>query len=127
MTTVYTAYDDDKPDSTQTGTAFSNSAKANLLALRDILIMFGMSPGWNYSYNGGTADYPTEMIFTRTVDSVVCKVKITNSWSGTTLQKCKFEYMGDGSTWDNLDDSDGNYVLNFTYDGSGTTWNATWA
>ena len=59
---AYTDYDATKPASTQTGTAFADSALANDRALRDAVIM-GQMDNFAFSVSGGTAAEPTTMLW----------------------------------------------------------------
>lgn len=131
MATVYTAFDPTKPDqSTQNGVAFGNSTKNNLLAVRDMVVMFGMVPGWNYSFSGGTSDKPTDAKFSRSISGTTNWVKLTHTYDGSNRPtKIACYYSSDNeSSYDALDDDSGNYVINFTYDSNGlqsTNWNST--
>jgi hypothetical protein len=130
MTTVYTAFNSTKPDpaSTDGGGTTLDHVRRNLLAVRDMVIMYGMVPGWNYSYSGGTAEQPADVLFTKSISGVNHKVKLTHTYNGDgTVQKVACYYSADNAaTWDNLDDDAGNFVQTFTYDGSANLIASTW-
>lgn len=120
---AYTAFDKTKPDATtQAGTAFGASAKANLLALRDSAVASTMQ-GWNYSYTG-TASQPTTVVWTNGTE----KVQETYTW-GTdgSVTKITYRYSSNtGTSYDTMVDSNGYHTHTFTYDGSGNLTASTW-
>ena len=120
---TYTAFDKSKPDATsQAGTAFGQSAKANDNALRDAIVASTM-PGWAYSYTG-TASQPTTAVWSMGTE----KVQETYTW-GTdgSLTKVAYRYSADtGTNYEPLVDPSGNFVCTFSYDGSGNLTSTSW-
>ena len=121
---AYTAFDKTKPDATsQAGSAFGASAKANLLALRDALVLGGVVQGWNYSYTG-TASEPTDVVWTFGTE----KIKQTHTWGtdGSLTKVAHYYSANTGTSYDNMADASGNFVCSFSYDGSGNLTSTTW-
>ena len=50
---AYTPFVDSKPVATDTGTVFADTARENLMAMRDAVVM-GMMKGWAYAQVEGT-------------------------------------------------------------------------
>ena len=93
---AYTPIDPTTPNSTQVGTAFGNSAKSNILALRDAAI-WGMIPGSGYFYSqsGGTNGEPTSITAGVGTERVVSDV----SWAdGQITQLVSKYYVSAGAT-----------------------------
>lgn len=96
---AYVPFDQTRPDAaTQNGTAFATSTRANLAALRDMLV--GGSPfGWNYSWSGGTADRPTTVLYTCGTERI--RGQITYGTSGGALDnptQVVYAYSPDSGT-----------------------------
>lgn len=122
---AYTAFDSSKPDaSTQAGTPFGNSARSNLVALRDAIVSGGMVQGFNYSYSGGSADQPTDVLFTRGTE----RIKLTHTWgtNGTVSKVACYYSSNTGTSYDPMADAAGLFVISFTYDGSLNLTSTTW-
>ena len=74
---MYTLYDPTKPDpATQAGTAFGQSARDNLNALRDAAILGGGFPGFNLAASGGTPEKPTQLLYSKGTE----RVRATLTW-----------------------------------------------
>lgn len=122
---AYTAYDVTKPDaSTQAGTAFGASAKANLAALRDLIAALGAVQGFNYSFSGGTSDKPTDMLFTRGTEIV--KVSLTYDGSNRVATATYRYSSNSGTSYDPMADAAGKYICTYTYDANGLA-SSTWS
>jgi hypothetical protein len=129
---TYTAYDPALPDAaTQNGTAFAGSTRANLQAMRDVIVAMGGMPGFNYSVSGGTAEQPASLFYKRGAEWI----KVDLTW-GTTggadgnVTKAAYYYSStSGGAYDGMVDGAGNYVQAMSYDSNGnlttTTWSAT--
>lgn len=76
----YTLFDGALPNgASQNGTAFGQSARDNLNAVRDACIMGGGFPGFNLAVSGGTAEQPTQLLYSKGTE----RVRVTLTW-GTT-------------------------------------------
>ena len=129
---TYTAFDPALPDAaSQNGTAFAGSTRANLVAMRDMLVAMGGMPGFNYSVTGGTAEQPASLLYKRSTEWI----KVDLTW-GTTggadgnVTKAAYYYSSNsGGAYDGIVDGAGYYVQAMSYDASGnltsTTWSAT--
>lgn len=73
---AYTLFDPATPASSQTGTAFATSARNNLNAIRDAAILGGGFPGFNLAASGGTADQPTQLLYSKGTE----RVRATLTW-----------------------------------------------
>lgn len=135
---AYTAFDGAKPDaSTQNGTAFAQSTRDNLLALRDALVTTGIVQGFNYAPTGGTAEQPATAYWKRSTECV--KAVLTWGTSGGedgNVTKAALYYAPDEShgsfptstngTYSAMADASGNYVVTMTYDSNGNCTASTW-
>lgn len=121
---TYTAFDGSKPDpSTQAGTAFGSSARANLLALRDMLAAAGAMPGWALTPAGGSAEEPATLTWSKGAE----RIRQTLTWSAGKVTKLRYEYSSNGgSSWDNLADDAGNSYQNITYDAADNVTAIAW-
>jgi hypothetical protein len=127
---AYSPYDVTKPDpATQAGTAFGQSTRDNIRAMRDSLAALGSVPGFDYSYTTGTAEQPTTMLFKRSAEWI----KLVVVWgtvggeagNATTVT---FYYSSDsGSNYYGMADAAGKYILTMTYDSSGNCTATTWS
>ena len=132
MATVYAPFEEGKPDpATQNGLNAFDSTRENMEALRDAVVMGTMS-GWNLAVSGGTAEAPTQYLYTLGTQ----RVRATLTW-GTSggadgnVEKVKYEYSSDGSTWDDMGSATNpTYsTVTISYDAdsnvTGTGWAAT--
>lgn len=128
---AYTALNKARPDPALNTPQMANDARTNIQAMRDALVACGVVQGFNYSFSGGTADQPTNMLYTRTEGGITEIVKVVLTWdaNGNATKAAYYYSANNGSTYDAMVDSNGNYVINFTIDASfnvtSTTWNAT--
>lgn len=129
---TYASLDVAKPDaSSQNGTQFAMSTRDNLRALRDALVATGIVQGFDYSTSGGTAEQPATLYYKRSTEWM--KVVLTWGTSGGesgNVTKAAYYYSSDsGSTYSNMADAAGKYVVTLTYDSNGnctaTTWGST--
>lgn len=109
-----------KPDpATQGITAFGQSTRDNLQALRDAVVA-GNLPGFNYSWSGGTIDQPTNVL--RTKSAEVIKSAITWGTNGSP-SSVAYSYSTNGST--------GSFsaigTCTFSWDGDGYLQSTTWS
>lgn len=121
---AYTAFDSSKPDpSTQAGTAFGTSTRANLAALRDCIAALGAVQGWDMAPSGGTAEEPTTILYSRGTE----RIRLTLTWTSSNVTKVRYEYSSNsGSSYDNMADAAGEAYQNITYDGSGNVTAISW-
>lgn len=86
---AYTFYDPANPSTTQVGSAFAASAKANIMSIRDAVI-WGMWPGasgYSYSQSGGTAAEPTSITASLNTERVVADLTWTSGNITTLVSK----------------------------------------
>lgn len=119
---AYEHFDETTPNGTQSGTAFAQSTRDNLLAMRDMIVM-GCMPGWAMAATGGTADQPTTLTYSRTTE----RIRATITW-GTTggasgnPQSVAFDYSANGGAdWDAVG------TETITYDASGNVTASAWS
>lgn len=77
---VYVPFVPDTPDITDTGAIVINNTRENLMALRDAVVA-GALKGWNMAATGGTAEEPTQILYSDNATTEAIKLTIT--W-GTT-------------------------------------------
>lgn len=127
---TYTAFDPALPNtgSGQTRQEAYDSIRANLVALRDVIVATGLAPGFNATPSGGTAEQPGVWTFAKGTE----RIKVTQTW-GTTggedgnVIKAVFEYSSDsGSNYDPMADDAGNYVVTIAFDSDGNVTGTTW-
>jgi hypothetical protein len=125
---TYPALNKATPDPTQTGPNAVNSARTNLMALRDAIAALGGVQGFAYSWSGGTADKPDIVLFSRTESSITEIVKVVLTWNADpSVTKAAYYYSANGgSSYDNMADSLGNFVMTVSYDGSGNVTSTSW-
>lgn len=121
---AYTPFDAGKPDpSTQAGTAFGTSARANLTALRDCIAALGAVQGWDMAPSGGTAEEPATVLYSKGSE----RIRLTLTWSGGNVTKVRYEYSSNGgSSYDDMADDAGESYQNIAYDGAGNVSAITW-
>src|SRR5574343_586998 len=126
---AYNPYKLAYPDIARTRQQVIDEIRYNLLALRDVIAMTGMLPGWDYTPYGGTAEKPQYLYFKRSTYSI----RLTLTW-GTTggatdkVEKVLFAFASNetgspfpgsaNGTYENLADEAGYYVLRINYDSS---------
>lgn len=128
---AYTALDQSKPTTAQTRQAAVDAIRTNQNALRDAVVALGGVPGFDYiagTAGGGTAEQPSEMMFSRGTE----RVYIVLTW-GTTggsagnVTKVAFYYSSDsGALYDPMADLAGKYVLTLTYDANSNLVSTAW-
>lgn len=116
---AYLIFDPAKPDAaTQNGTAFAQSARDNLKAVRDAAIMGGGFYGWSLGTSGGTASEPGFLIYTNGVE----KVRASLTWVGGNVTVAVYSYSANsGTSYDTIG------TKTITYDGSGNVTATTWS
>ena len=68
---TYAAFDATKPDPSSQGiTAFGQSIRDNMKAIRDAAIMGGGFYGWNLAVAGGTAEQPATLTYAKGTERV---------------------------------------------------------
>ena len=118
----YTQYDYTKPTSSQTGPLTIASAKDNMNAIRDAMVM-GAMVGFNKTQSGGTAEQPAIILLTKGTEIV----KAALTW-GTTggeagnVTVAVYSYSANSGT---LYDTIGTKTL--TYDANGNLISTTWS
>ena len=136
----YVAYTSTLPDpATQAGTAFGESTRDNLRALRDTLAATGLVQGFNYSATGGTAEQPLTLFYRRVANNECVKVVLTWGSSGGesgNVKTATYYYASDESgtlpgspvgTYVAMADTGGKYIVTMTYDSSGNCTATTWS
>ena len=124
---AYTPFDITLPKPKDTiGTTLSN-IKNNIQVVRDILASMGMVQGFNYSWSGGTADFPTNILLTKGAE-IVKIINVYIAFDGQSLIISRsFYYSSDtGSNYFPIADELGNFKLNYSYDVSGILTTSTW-
>jgi hypothetical protein len=137
---AYTAYDSAKPDpATQAGTAFGQSARDNIRAMRDTLAATGLVQGFNYSATGGTAEQPLTLFYRRVASNECIKVVLTWGTSGGedgNVKTATYWYASNESgtlpgspvgTYSAMADAGGKYIATMTYDSNGNCTATTWS
>ena len=123
---AYTAFDYTVPSGTQNGSQLAASAKANDLALRDPVALMGGMTGWAYSVttSTATAGVPTEVVFAKGSE----RLKETYSYgtSGLLSKRARYYSTNNGTNYDAIVDSSGNFVESFSYDGSNNLVSTSW-
>jgi len=115
---AYTPHDPATPASTQTGTAFANSTRQNLNALRDACIMGGGFPGFNMAATGGTASEPAALTYSKGTE----RVSATLTWSSGNVSVAAYAYSANsGTSYDAIG------TKTITYDGAQNVTNTTWS
>lgn len=114
---AYTAYNESYPDGTRTGPQVVSDIKANLLAMRDAIVMGGGFFGWAMAATGGTADAPTTLTYSKGTE----RVRATLTWSAGKVTQALYAYSANsGGSYDTIG------TKTITYDGSdnvtGTSW-----
>ncbi len=120
---AYTPFNGALPNgASQNGTAFGQSARDNLNALRDACVMGGGFFGFNLAVSGGTADQPTQLLYSKDNE----RVRATLTW-GTAgseagnVTVAVYAYSPDATTYSTIG------TKTVTYDGSGNVTATTWA
>lgn len=117
----YTQFDPANPVVAQTRFNAIESARKNMLALRDMVAM-GTFPGFNFSKAGGTADEPAQHFFKKGAEWI--KVDIT--WGttggayGNPVQAIYSYSTNSGASYDAIG------TLTITYDASGFVSAGSW-
>lgn len=123
----YTAFNELLPDAaTQAGTAFAQSTRDNLVAMRDMIASIGAAPGFNASIGAGTMPQVTQWLYKQGAYWIRADVTWTD---GRPTKVAYYASTNSGVAWSPLMDKSGYYVKTITYDGSGyfnqSTWGAT--
>lgn len=121
---TYAAFDPTKPDPSSQGiTAFGQSIRNNMLAIRDAVVMGGGFFGWAMAASGGTAEQPA----TLTYSSGAERVRATLTWgttgggAGSVIQAVYAYSSTSGSSYDTIG------TKTITYDASGNVTATSWA
>lgn len=77
---VYVPFVSDKPDIVDTGAIVINNTRENLMALRDAVVA-GVLADWDMAATGGTAEEPTQILYSKNDNTEAIRLTIT--W-GTT-------------------------------------------
>jgi hypothetical protein len=77
---AYVPFEADKPVIADDGDVVINNTRENLMALRDAVVA-GALKGWDMAATGGTADEPTQILYSKNNNTEAIKLTIT--W-GTT-------------------------------------------
>jgi hypothetical protein len=119
---VYVPFVSDTPDITDTGAVVINNTRENLMALRDAIVA-GALVDWDMAATGGTAEEPTQILYSKGTE----RVRLTVTW-GTTggedgnPKTIVYAYDGDGgASYDTIGTWTG------TYDASGNLTAETWS
>ena len=114
----YTAFDPTKPDAaTQNGTQFAQSARDNMRAIRDAVVMGGGFYGWNMAATGGTASEPATLTYSKGTELV----KADLTWSSGNVTVAVYSYSSNsGGAYDTIG------TKTITYDGSGNVTSTNW-
>ena len=135
---TYTAYNPALPDAaTQNGTAFANSTRANMQAMRDHIALLGGMPGFNFAVSGGTAEQPAKLYYKRGTESIRVDLTWGISGGGTgNVTKAAYYYASNethasfptstNGTYEGIIDGSGFYVQTLTYDASANLTSTTW-
>ncbi len=92
---AYTFFDPANPSTTQVGSAFAASAKANILSVRDAVIWgaFPGSSGYSYTQSGGTAAEPSSVTAILNTERVVADL----TWSSGNITQIVSKYYSSPS------------------------------
>ncbi|MBT8143457.1 MAG: hypothetical protein KJO55_02085 [Gammaproteobacteria bacterium] len=116
----YVEFTESKPDDTQTGPAFVDSTRENMLALRDSIVALGNFPGWDSTVTTPGAE-PDVIIYDKGTE----RVRLTYTWSGGNPATIKHEYSSNsGTDYDPMFSTNG--LLTLTFDGSGFFVSGAW-
>lgn len=121
---AYTHFDQAKPDGTGNGSVTLQHMRENMVAMRDIVTL-GASPGWNYSWSGGTADRPTTMLWSKAGSTE--RLRSVNTWGVTggaadNVTQSALSYSADsGTIWVLMG------TQTIAYDASGNVTSTTWS
>lgn len=119
---AYTPFVPDKPVITDTGGDVVDATRENLMALRDAIVA-GVLAGFNFSASGGTAAYPTTMLYSKGVE----RIRATVTWgsSGGALNNPQVVVYAYSANSGGLYDTIG--TLTMTYDVDGNLTSSTWS
>jgi len=122
---VYIKFTPDTPVITDTGAEVVDDTRYNLMALRDSIVA-GALVDWNMAASGGTAEEPTQLLYTKSPEGV----RATITW-GTTggedgnPKTIVYAYNANQNpgpgTWETIG------TLTYTYDGSGNVTSTAWS
>lgn len=119
---AYEHFDETTPNGTQSGTAFAQSTRDNLLAMRDMIVM-GCMPGWALAATGGTADQPTTLTYSRTTE----RIRAVIAWGAVggaagNPESIAYSYSANsGTDWDAIG------TETITYDADGNVTASAWS
>ena len=91
-----TQYSEPNPTSSQTGPAFAQSTRDNLLAVRDMVTM-GIMPGWSMATSGGSAAEPAVITYSNTVVTTE-RLRATVTWSSGNPTTIVYDYSANSGT-----------------------------
>lgn len=114
----YTPFDPTKPDgASQAGTAFGQSTRDNLKAVRDAVAL-GSFPGFNFSKSGGTAEEPAIILLTKGTEII----KATLTWTAGNVTTAAYAYSSNsGTTYDAIS------TKTLVYDAASNLVSTSWA
>ena len=122
MPSTFPTLDISKPDQTQTGTAFAQSARDMLTYIRSCVVL-GTLVGYNGAVSGGTADQPAQCLYSKGAE----QIKEVYTWGAVggangNVQSIAVTYSSDtGGTWATVG------TLTYTFDASGNVTAWTWS
>lgn len=121
---AYAQFDPTKPDAaTQNGTAFAQSARDNLKAIRDAAIIGGGFYGWSMAASGGTAEQPATITYSKGNERV--RAYLTWGTAGGeagSVTAATYSYSSNsGTSWDIIGTN------TIVYDASGNVTSTSWS
>lgn len=120
---AYTNFDATKPNAaTQNGTAFAQSTRDNLSAIRDMVIA-GVPFWWNISFAGGTAEQREQIFYNNGTQWI--RGNITYGTTGGATDNVTTIVYAYSSN--NQATYDGITTMNVTYDTNGNVTAVTWS
>jgi hypothetical protein len=113
---------------TPTRQATIDDTRKNLMALRDLLVAFGMVQGFDYSVAGGSAEEPAQVFYKKGTEWVRLDLTwgTTGGEDGNVTKFAMYYSSNSGGAYDPLADDAGEYVATYTYDGSGNCTAVAW-
>jgi hypothetical protein len=122
---AYIPFEADTPVITDTGAEVIDDTRLNLMALRDAVVA-GVLKGWDMAATGGTAEEPTQILYSHNTTTEALKLVVTWGTSGGEDGNPKtvvYSYSNDD--FGGSDEAMGTWTG--TYDASGNLTAETWS
>lgn len=119
---AYNQFDDTLPVSTATGPQTVTDIRDNQQAMRDMIVLGGMV-SWNMAASGGTAEQPTQLLYSKSTERLKSALTWGTSGGGDgNVTQAIYSYSSNSGT-----DYDTIGTLTPTYDTDGNVTATTWS